>query len=127
MRGRWAVDGEAIANGILIAAASVVSSLVAVRTRFALIEARIEREKHETATLRQHDKEMLDAQLSEMSARIDRHHKQARSSWSRAARRQKVTLEVIAEIAVKLNVKHRALGVDALVRTIHESREDDAR
>jgi hypothetical protein len=120
------VTSENVIEGIIIAAASVVSSLVAVRTRFALIEARIERDKSEAATQRQHDKEMLDSTLADIRADIQRHHTQARNVARASARRQKVTLELVADIAHSMNISHRALGVDALVRTIIQEQHSDS-
>jgi ABC-type lipopolysaccharide export system ATPase subunit len=115
---------DEVVRGILIAAASVVGSLVVTRTRFALLEQREKERERERDTYRKNERERLDKLFADVRLTAARHHRAERQSAAECQRRQAVTLEVVAEIAYALNIRHRALGVDALVRTIHESLND---
>jgi hypothetical protein len=101
------------------AAIGAVGTVAAFRARFVIIDKRFESEKEIRAMERRHDKEMLDQTLRMMRRSI----RNTREVAERIEKRQQVSLELVASIATKLGVDHRALGTDALVRIVNEEKE----
>lgn len=99
-----------VAGAIVGALASIASF----RAKFVVIDLRFKQERERSATLRAHDKEMLETTLATMRKEIRR----ARLASRRMEDRQRVSLELMADIARKLGVDHRGIGVDVLSRTI---------
>ena len=103
--------------GAIIGALSAIATF---RAKFIVIDLRFQQEAERYATQRAHDKEMLDATLGAMRRDIQR----ARRASTRMERRQSVSLELIADIARKLEISHRAIGTDAAARTISDAEHD---
>lgn len=120
------MNGDEIFKLLLSAAAGAVASLVTVRTKFAIIDARFDSEKQLAATLREHDKAMLEKAFEQMRAEMREHHRTERQRARALGRRQRVMLELVADVANSMGIKHRALGVDAMVRSFTEEATEEA-
>lgn len=97
-----------------------LGSIATYRARFTLIDAKFSQEAERYATQRAHDKEMLEITLASMRKDIQR----ARRASARMERRQQVSIELMADIARKLGVEHRALGVDALTHSLAQAENE---
>ena len=109
-----------IGAAIIGAIGGMLGTISVFRSRFLLIDARFESTARETATLRAHDKEMLELQLAQLRKSIRAAARTAR----RIEGRQRVQLELTADIARSMGLKHRALG-DTLTREITETDKGD--
>lgn len=97
-----------------------LGSIATYRARFAVIDLKFDEQSRAYATQRKHDKEMLELTLTDMRKDIRR----ARRASSRMERRQQVSIELMADIARKLGVEHRAIGVDALTHSLAQADSD---
>lgn len=97
-----------------------LASIAAFRAKFIVIDLRFEQDAKERATQRDHDKKMLELTLAGMKKEIRR----ARRATRRMEDRQRVSLELMADIARKLGVNHRGIGVDALSGALTSNGDD---
>lgn len=67
---------------------------------------------------RQHDKELVERAFSEFTRRLDESAKRSEEHYSRVERQQRVTLELVADLARRQGVTHRALGTDMIARLL---------
>jgi hypothetical protein len=109
-----------VAAVVLGAISGSLGTISVFRSRFLLIDARFESTAKEAATLRLHDKEMLDMQL----AALRRSVRGAARTAKRIEGRQRVTLELLADVARSMGLKHRALG-DTISREIGSTPESE--
>lgn len=78
------------------------------------------------ASDREHDKELLKIALDGIREDMTRQSLATEDAMKRIERRQSVSLDILAAIARKNNINHRALGVDALVELMGDETNDGA-
>jgi hypothetical protein len=103
-----------------------LASVTLFRARFTSIEKDIEAAREARGSLaamiesdRKHDREVFTAALESIRQEIERECGNTAAFQKRIERRQTVSLEIIAALAHKTGVRHRALGSDALVELLN--------
>jgi D-ribose pyranose/furanose isomerase RbsD len=102
--------GTALVSGIV----GFLGAVAVFRSRFDVADEKRNALAREIERDREHDKAMLEVELAQMRESINRQCKASEDAFVRVERRQLVALEITAHVARKLNVSHRALGVDGL-------------
>lgn len=97
-----------------------LASVTLFRGRFVAIEKDIEAMRKANDVERAHDRELFAQTIRAITEQIARECVTTEAFQKRMERRQKVSLEIIASIAHKNGVSHRALGTDALVELLSQ-------
>lgn len=111
-------------SSIVSALFGFLAAVATFRSKFALIETRHDQLRAEIATAREFDKKIMEMTLHELRADVERNRCEVTDYNKQAARMQKVTLEILASLAMKHGVAHRALGSDGLASIIDKANND---
>jgi hypothetical protein len=95
-----------------------LAALVAFRVRFLSVEKDMAAHIAQNASDRQHDKELLALALDGIRCAIKSDSVTTAQVFDRMERLQSVSLEILAALARKNDVAHRAIGADALVNLL---------
>jgi hypothetical protein len=83
--------------------------------RVTKIEENLNAHKEQVDRDRKHDHQMLEVSLAGIKQDIAAQRERFEEAHAATERRQKVSLDILANVARKLNVAHRAIGADALI------------
>jgi hypothetical protein len=119
--GIWQSVGTSLVSALL----GFLGAVAVFRAKFDVIDAKRDALEKQIERDRESDREFAEREMAELRRMLEASCIDQKESYKRIERRQQINLELIAAIAMKHNVTHRALGVDALARLIGDSVEDD--
>lgn len=116
---------QSAASTIVGAILGFLSTVAVFRSRFDVQDQKLVDLERLLEERRQHDRELVERSLAEVSRRVDESAKMSAEHYARIERHQRITLELVASLARRQGVTHRALGTDVVARVLRDEAEED--
>jgi hypothetical protein len=116
---------QSIGTAVVSAILGFLGAIAVFRSRFDVESTKREALAEQIARDRVHDRELISQKLEQVSKALEDYCGRGDDYFRSIDRRQKVSLDLLSDLARKNGVVHRALGSDAIARAITDDQSPE--